>query len=55
MVEERDEVALAGTLSQHFPRGLGDLQLLASLGLIVGDDLVEGLRTASEQTARAGL
>ena len=41
--EESEKVALASSLSQLFPGYPGDLQFLARLGLIVKDDLVEGL------------
>ena len=44
VVEEGNNVTLTSTLGQHFLGSSGDLQLLASLGLVVGDDLVVGLR-----------
>ena len=43
VIEEGKDVSFASTLGQNFPRGSGNLQLLASLGLIASHDLVEGL------------
>ena len=43
VIEEGKDVSFVSTLGQNFPRGSGNLQLLASLGLIASHDLVEGL------------
>ena len=45
VVEEGNEVTLASFLGQHFPGGPGNLQLLAGLGLVASDDLVESLES----------